>query len=76
MTDEEYDAAFPIVFNEDINADHKYNLEARRYPSGVGVTITQVFPQSDIGAGLCFDLTLEGLRAIVPSLVELASKPL
>ncbi len=75
MTEEEYDTEFPTLLSRTVEAGgDRYNVEARRYWDGIGVCITELMPgEPDDGAGMCFDISLEGLQAILPSLSEVAA---
>lgn len=74
MTGDEYDATYPEVFNEVVNSpaepDRRLRVDARKYKRRIGLTITQLFPDDD-NAGLCFDMSLQDLKAIMPSLERL-----
>jgi hypothetical protein len=82
MTSEEYDAAYPTVFDQRARteAGQWYSVEAREYgdpaASDIGVTITMLFlddsgQPDESGVGLCFDIDLNGLRAVMPLLTDL-----
>lgn len=77
MTDAEFEAACPLVFDQRVRVDADeatYRVDARRYSRGVGVTITRLFPDQEDdpdASGLCFDLSLEAMRSVLPLLNQL-----
>ena len=81
LTSDEFEKMCPKVFDQYwATADGtRYRLDARRYPDGIGVCVTQLFPkdpenpEEDDSAGLCWDFPIEaayGLRTALRDLLE------
>lgn len=71
MTNAEYNAAYPKVYDKIFTvAEHRYRLDARRYPDGVGATFTNLFTDDD-DAGMCFDIGEDVIEPLITHLIEL-----
>jgi len=72
MDKAEYDARFPILYDKTQTAPsgEKYHVQARRFPNGVGVSLTLLL---DENGGLCFDLGGQDSALVGQMLIEAGS---
>jgi hypothetical protein len=80
-TPDEWKVLAPEIFKETVvvGDGRKYRVDAHKYSDGANVCITYLFADSededDDAAGLCFDMPMDALQAVLP-LLERASKSL
>lgn len=68
MTKPEFEAEFPLLFDETVQTGETWlNVEARRFPDGIGTTVTRMYAKDDDG-GLCFDLHEEEIQPLIQML--------
>lgn len=77
LSGDEYNKKYPIVFKgnrevNEIDSSHKVILEARQYPTGVGLVVSVPFEVEgvDVDGGLCWDFTNKDAEALYSLLRE------